>query len=137
MIVFFRRVVPLRLYSMDTVSLRKSLSDKETPVRVVFVRFTAKWCAPCRSLAPAMHAWEEHLGTSDSYVRFMTADVDECIELYAYFKRMRQVRALPTILAFRTGRAEQDPLMPDFHHLGSDHSELDRFIEDTIRACVQ
>jgi thioredoxin 1 len=62
----------------------------------VLLEFTAAWCAPCRMMAPVLHAIaDEYQGC----VRVMQTDADSNV---ATMTRLG-VRGLPTMLLFRDG----------------------------------
>ena len=63
---------------------------------IVLLEFTAAWCAPCRAMAPVLHAIaEEYQGR----LRVMQMDADSNV---ATMTRLG-VRGLPTMLLFRDG----------------------------------
>lgn len=84
-----------------------------------------------------MHAWEDHFKHAP-YVRFLTVDIEESLELYTHYKRLRQIHGIPTIFAFRvnTEHNPNDLLLPDWTFVGANEDALDQFIEDKLRACV-
>ena len=59
------------------------------------VDFAAKWCGPCKSLAPRL----EILALRYPSVRFVKVDVDTMDSLASKY----QITAMPTILLFRKG----------------------------------
>ncbi|HVZ87175.1 MAG TPA: thioredoxin family protein [Polyangia bacterium] len=68
----------------------------KSPVPVL-VDFTAAWCPPCRALAPHVEAIAAaHAGS----LRVGVCDSDGNAELVAKL----DVRAMPTVIAFRDGR---------------------------------
>ncbi|KAG0705094.1 thioredoxin-like protein [Suillus ampliporus] len=84
--------------TFDKVALNSTASHK-----VVLVDFYADWCNPCKMISPLL----EKL-TSDATVKtgsgrsldLVTVDSDAEFELAAKY----QVRALPTVIAFRDGQ---------------------------------
>lgn len=61
----------------------------------VFVDFFAKWCGPCRRIAPKIHEFS----TTYPKVKFLQVDVDKCPELATDFG----ITAMPTFMFFRSG----------------------------------
>jgi thioredoxin 1 len=61
------------------------------------VDFWAEWCAPCRAIAPII---KDLAGTYEGRVKIVKMNVDECPQVPGRYN----VRAIPTVLAFRGGR---------------------------------
>lgn len=62
---------------------------------VTLVDFWAKWCGPCKMLAPVLEAVEKEL----EQVKFVKVDVDENEELADKY----QISTIPTLLIFKDG----------------------------------
>jgi thioredoxin 1 len=89
--------------------------------KLTVVDFAAKWCPPCRMIAPRF----EELATSNKYpdVSFLKVDVDDVQELAIRFK----IRSMPTFL-----------------FIGKNGEEVDRFsganfdvLHDTIQKSLK
>jgi thioredoxin 1 len=63
----------------------------------VLIDFTAPWCAPCRMIAPHIHAIA---AAYSGRLRVATCDADANAKLCAQL----DVRAMPTLMVFREGR---------------------------------
>jgi thioredoxin 1 len=60
------------------------------------IDFWAEWCAPCRAIAPIVKELAEQYGEK---VKIVKMNIDENPSTPAKY----QVRAIPTVLAFRDG----------------------------------
>jgi thioredoxin len=75
----------------DYANLLNSSDDK-----LVVVKFSAKWCGPCRKIAPY---FEELASTQFTGVVFIHVDVDELAAL----PEAKDVMSLPTFRFYRDG----------------------------------
>lgn len=81
------------------MSVVKNLKDVETyeelvnanPNKLVVIDLSAKWCGPCKRIAPAYEKLASQLSPS---VIFCKADIDECDEL----SKMFHVETVPTFI---------------------------------------
>jgi thioredoxin 1 len=74
-----------------------TLPDALRSDRPVLIDFVATWCPPCRAMKPALDA----VAGARADVDFVTVDVDESPLAAQTFG----VRAMPTLVLFRGGRA--------------------------------
>ncbi|KAI0263491.1 thioredoxin-like protein [Gloeopeniophorella convolvens] len=87
---------------VDPAAFFKVTSASKTNGRVVLVDFYADWCGPCRTLSPILEklAGDEAFKTGTGRaIDLVTVDADQQGALAQQF----QVRALPTVVAFRDG----------------------------------
>jgi thioredoxin 1 len=61
------------------------------------IDFWAEWCAPCRAIAPIVKALADQYGDK---VKIVKMNIDENPRTPAKY----EVRAIPTVLAFRNGQ---------------------------------
>ena len=71
--------------------------QSETPV---VVDFWAEWCAPCRQIAPIIGALAEKYGEQ---VKILKMNIDDSPQTPGKY----DVRAIPTVLAFKGGQVVQ------------------------------
>jgi thioredoxin 1 len=67
---------------------------------LVVIKFGAKWCQPCKIIAPVVNAF---FVTSPSNVVCCDIDVDTSIDLYIYLKSKKMINGIPAILLYKQG----------------------------------
>ena len=75
-----------------------SLAEFKTAIaasRLTVVDFFAKWCGPCKAIAPQI----ETLAKQKPNVAFVKVDVDEAQDVAAEYR----IRAMPTFMLFKGG----------------------------------
>jgi len=76
-----------------------------TEGRAVLVDFHADWCGPCRQLAPVLEKYTTDSRKSGSGLPLDLVKVDTESEHGKELAQIYQVRALPTVVAFKNGEA--------------------------------
>jgi thioredoxin 1 len=74
-------------------SFEAEVLRSETPV---IIDFWAEWCAPCRAIAPTVKDLADRYGDK---VKIVKMNIDDNASTPAKY----EVRAIPTVLAFRNG----------------------------------
>jgi thioredoxin 1 len=93
------------------------------PNEMIIIKFTADWCAPCRSIKDLV---EESIKELPNSIKFQEIDIDESLELYAKFKSKKMVNGIPAILAFKYGEKEHW-YIPDDSVMGGNKEEIRKF----------
>jgi len=88
---------------------------------LVIVKLGSSWCGPCKKIKPVLDAF---YATSPDNVICCDIDVDECTDLYSYFKSKKMVNGIPVILLYKKGN---NSYIPDDSITGADPVELDKF----------
>lgn len=78
--------------------LRNFLSD--TKYETTIIKLTATWCGPCKKIAPFVDSLNKHYGQQHQF-QYIEIDVDDAIDLYAFFKKMKMANGIPTFLTFK------------------------------------
>ncbi|MCA9720474.1 MAG: thioredoxin [Myxococcales bacterium] len=86
-------MTPSTVSSINDNTFQDEVLDAELPV---LVDFTAKWCGPCRALAPHLERVAEQFA---GRARVVKLDIDENHKTAA----MYGVRSIPTLLVFKRG----------------------------------
>jgi thioredoxin 1 len=90
---------------------------------VVFVKFTAEWCQPCKKIQPFYHELaEKYVQSSDKNIAFATVDVDELDEIASNYK----VAMMPTFVAIRNGTGVHASMS------GSNEGKLETFVKSAV-----
>ena len=88
---------------------------------LVIIKMGATWCRPCKKIKPVV---DEFFASSPDNVVCCEIDVDECGDLYSYFKSKRMVNGIPVVLCFKKGNTSY---IPDDSVTGADPVGLDKF----------
>jgi thiol-disulfide isomerase/thioredoxin len=72
-------------------------TDKETTI----IKLTATWCGPCQKVKGTIHALNEQYSQKGVSFEYLEIDVDEALDLYSFFKRMKMAVGIPTFLTFK------------------------------------
>lgn len=88
---------------------------------LVILKLGATWCGPCKRIKPVLDGF---FASSPDNVICCDIDVDECSDLYTYFKSKKMVNGIPAILLFKKGNTSY---IPDDSVTGADAVELDKF----------
>ena len=90
--------------SMTDVTLenRAKLNEhlSKSTYDTTIIKLTASWCGPCKKIAPYVNQLNEEYSKSHSF-EYIEVDVDESLDLYAFFKKMKMANGVPTFLAFK------------------------------------
>lgn len=73
-----------------------TFDSKVSEKGILFARFTAEWCGPCRALKPII---AEVAAEFDDDVQFAEINVDNCPKLVEKYS----VNSIPTTLIFKDG----------------------------------
>jgi thioredoxin 1 len=90
---------------------------------LVVLKLGATWCGPCKRIKPVLDGF---FASSPDNVICCDIDVDECSDLYVYFKSKKMVNGIPAILLYKRGNTTY---IPDDSVTGADPVELDKFFK--------
>ena len=88
---------------------------------LVIVKLGATWCGPCKKIKEPVHNF---FASSPDNVVCLDLDVDECIDLYSFFKSRRMVNGIPAILCYKKGNVSG---VPDDSVTGAESLALSAF----------
>lgn len=88
----------------DRDSFKKFLKDSKNEVTIL--KFTAKWCGPCKAIAPIVKKLLDQYKGRD--FRYYEIDVDECSDTYAFFKKKRMLNGIPAFCVYYRSKFDED-----------------------------
>ena len=94
--------------------------SSEHPDELVVIKFFAKWCGACRTLAPEYERAAAEV--DESYVRATLTELDvDAPDAQRYVKSIFRIEKLPTVLGMRAGGRVRLKPMP----FGEEHAQKD------------
>jgi len=79
---------------------------KNSQYDYVILKFYADWCKPCKTIGPFVDSlivgktkYFEQTGAKNKFI-FVTIDVDECFDLYAFLKKQKMIKGIPAIFLY-------------------------------------
>lgn len=83
--------------SVQEVNSQQELNQIFNENKLVFVDFSAKWCGPCRQVAPQFEAWSAD--SKYSTIKFCKVDVDKAKDVTTFGR----IKSLPTFILYING----------------------------------
>ena len=92
----------------------------------IFLRFTADWCVPCKSIDADCNKVLELLSDNIFYLEI---DIDETMELYAFFKKNKLLKGIPALYIYSYNNANNDEkwYLPEYSINSANKEELNKF----------
>jgi len=94
-----------------------------TEEQAIFMKFTADWCGPCKSIKPEC---DKIVKLCSENIYYIEIDVDESVELFAFFKKQKLLKGIPAMYLYYGKDRSQDQkwYLPDYSVLGADKSQV-------------
>jgi thiol-disulfide isomerase/thioredoxin len=108
---------------------RESLKEylAETEYETTIIKLTASWCGPCKKIAPYVARLNDMYRKKYNF-EYIEVDVDESLDLYAFFKKMKMANGVPTFLTFKKCQYSPDTYYVPYRCItGADPRGLDDF----------
>jgi thioredoxin-like negative regulator of GroEL len=90
---------------------------------MVILKLGAEWCEPCKRIESLV---DKCMSEMPKEVICMKLDIDDCIDIYAYLKSKKVVKAIPAILAYKSGNTH---FVPDDMVNSSNEQQIREFFE--------
>lgn len=74
---------------------------QNTTFDTTILKFTATWCGPCKTIASTLTQLNNHYKAQKINYEYIEIDVDECTDLYVFFKKNRMLNGIPTVMSFK------------------------------------
>ena len=124
----FQREIITDLNSKQFAELVKKLTNN-----VLVIKFTAEWCGPCKKIKPTVDKW---FNTLPDNIILAEIDIDENLDLYMAFKRIKQIKGVPTIFAYYGNRSEENNFLPNDSVVGGDVMAVNAFFERVATVAI-
>lgn len=74
---------------------------KTTKYEYIMLKFFADWCGPCNKISPFVNNLaDEKIKTNSNFI-FIEVNVDECFDLYAFLKKQKMIKGIPSIFLYK------------------------------------
>lgn len=112
---------PIVLNNLDKDDLQTVIKSLK-PNEAIFMKFTADWCVPCKTIKPEC---DQIVSLCSPNIYYIEIDVDESIEVFSFFKNKKLLKGIPALYLY-FGDIERDSkwYLPDYSVLGADKSEV-------------
>lgn len=115
---------------------------KNTPYEFVILKFYADWCKPCKQITPFVEKIInektkkfESRGVTNKFM-FVSVDVDECFDLYAFMKKQKMINGIPALFLYSKRiykqNDEKQMYIPQASISGTDESKISKVLDFII-----
>ena len=72
----------------------------------IIIKFKATWCKPCKTIEPFVNQQvsnkfkELNEKQKTNVFLYIEADVDECVDLYSFLKKMKRINGVPSMILY-------------------------------------
>ena len=117
-----------KIQSREDLKIYLENTDYETTI----IKLTASWCGPCKKIAPYVQKLNQAYCEKYNF-EYIEIDVDDALDLYAFFKKMKMANGVPTFLAFKKKLFQPDSYYVPFRCMtGADSRGLEDFYKASL-----
>jgi len=100
------------------------LSLLEDNPGIIFIKFGAEWCGPCKKIEQYVH---DKFNSFESHIQSAIIDIDENLDVYAFLKRKKIATTIPSIVCYFKGT---DSYVPDDVICDSNIDNIENFFNN-------
>lgn len=115
---------------------------KNTPYDFVVLKFYADWCKPCYKITPFVTQLLEdkarkfeRQGIKNKFI-FVSVDIDECFDLYAFMKKQKMINGIPALFLYSKKiyqkNEEKQMYIPQASISGTSENEIKKVLDFII-----
>ena len=116
------------------ITNREQLKEylSKTDFDTTIIKLTATWCGPCKKIAPFVQQLNREYSKTYSF-EYIEIDIDDALDLYAFFKKMKMANGVPTFLTFKKSLFHPDSYYVPYKCItGADTRGLQLFYEASL-----
>jgi len=103
-----------------------------TEYDTTIIKLTASWCGPCKKIAPYVARLNEAYRQKYNF-EYIEVDIDQSLDLYAFFKKMKMANGVPTFLTFKKAHYSPDTYYVPYKGIsGADPRGLEEFYKASL-----
>jgi len=116
------------------IKSREELKDylMNTKCQTIILKFTATWCGPCKQIAPLINTLNNNYKKNNYDYEYIEIDIDECLDLYAFFKKKKMVNGVPSLLSFKKCEKEEEFWIPFEATTGANPQNVTYFFKKSL-----
>jgi thiol-disulfide isomerase/thioredoxin len=100
-------MLPGDKYISEYMSVSDFMNALQTNKGLVFIKFGATWCKPCRLIDDIVY---KYFKSTPEHVTCAILDIDDNIDLYGYLKKKKVTHGIPVILCYTRGITDIMPI---------------------------